>query len=132
MSKLFLCCLQYLTNRQGNESTTRMGFEPTRAEHNGLAVHHLNHSVTSSDKRMESLKAFNWLIIHLIQIETAKRMSKLFLSYLQYLTNRQGNDSTTRMGFEPTRAEHNGLAVHHLNHSVTSSDKRIASLKAFN
>ena len=27
---------------------TRMGFEPTRAEHNGLAVHHLNHSVTSS------------------------------------------------------------------------------------
>ncbi len=26
-----------------------MGFEPTRAEHNGLAVHRLNHSATSSD-----------------------------------------------------------------------------------
>ena len=26
----------------------RMGFEPTRAEHNGLAVHRLNHSATSS------------------------------------------------------------------------------------
>ena len=31
-----------------DKRTTRMGFEPTRAEHNGLAVHHLNHSVTSS------------------------------------------------------------------------------------
>ena len=28
--------------------TTRMGFEPTRAKHNGLAVHRLNHSATSS------------------------------------------------------------------------------------
>ena len=28
--------------------STRMGFEPTRAEHNGLAVHRLNHSATSS------------------------------------------------------------------------------------
>lgn len=27
---------------------TRMGFEPTRAKHNGLAVHRLNHSATSS------------------------------------------------------------------------------------
>ena len=26
-----------------------MGFEPTRAEHNGLAVHRLNHSATLSD-----------------------------------------------------------------------------------
>jgi hypothetical protein len=25
-----------------------MGFEPTRAEHNGLAVHRLNHSATAS------------------------------------------------------------------------------------
>ena len=31
------------------KSTTRMGFEPTRAEPNGLAVHRLNHSATSSD-----------------------------------------------------------------------------------
>ena len=28
-----------------------MGFEPTRAEPNGLAVHRLNHSATSSDMR---------------------------------------------------------------------------------
>ncbi|KAK4030468.1 hypothetical protein OUZ56_023658 [Daphnia magna] len=31
------------------EPVANMGFEPTRAMHNGLAVHHLNHSVTSSD-----------------------------------------------------------------------------------
>ena len=30
-------------------------------------------------------------------------------------------NNTTKMGFEPTRAEHIGLAVQHLNHSVTSS-----------
>lgn len=30
------------------------------------------------------------------------------------------------MGFEPTRAEHNGLAVHRLNHSATSSPWRAA------
>ena len=29
-------------------TTTRKEFEPTRAEHNGLAVHRLNHSATSS------------------------------------------------------------------------------------
>src|SRR4029434_9817799 len=33
---------------------------------------------------------------------------------------------TTRMGFEPTRAEHNGLAVHRLNHSATSSHRGYA------
>ncbi|KAK0153565.1 Dipeptidyl peptidase 3 [Merluccius polli] len=32
---------------------------------------------------------------------------------------------STRMGFEPTRAEHNGLAVHRLNHSATSSSGTI-------
>ena len=37
---------------------------------------------------------------------------------------------STRMGFEPTRAEHNGLAVHRLNHSATSSldTERVARL----
>ena len=30
------------------KNTTKVGFEPTRAEHNGLAVHRLNHSATSS------------------------------------------------------------------------------------
>ena len=33
---------------QLSKSSTRMGFEPTRAEPNGLAVHRLNHSATSS------------------------------------------------------------------------------------
>ena len=33
-----------------------MGFEPTRAEHIGLAVQRLNHSATSSvDRRSENL-----------------------------------------------------------------------------
>ena len=32
---------------------TRMGFEPTRAEPNGLAVHRLNHSATSSCVSLE-------------------------------------------------------------------------------
>ena len=30
------------------------------------------------------------------------------------------------MGFEPTRAEPNGLAVHRLNHSATSSTEKVA------
>ncbi len=33
------------------------------------------------------------------------------------------------MEFEPTRAEHNGLAVHHLNHSGTSSSSGLADKK---
>ncbi|VEL19483.1 unnamed protein product [Protopolystoma xenopodis] len=42
--------LNHALNQQEDETqhTTRMGFEPTRAEHNGLAVHRLNHSATSS------------------------------------------------------------------------------------
>ena len=44
-----------------------MGFEPTRAEHNGLAVHRLNHSATSSSMKggykLEYLNYFSklWL-----------------------------------------------------------------------
>ena len=38
------------TSRQ-KRSSTRMGFEPTRAEHIGLAVQRLNHSATSSSLR---------------------------------------------------------------------------------
>ena len=37
------------------------------------------------------------------------------------------NVPTTRMGFEPTRAEHNGLAVHRLNHSATSSANQVGA-----
>ena len=32
-----------------------MGLEPTRAEHNGLAVHRLNHSATSSRYNEENV-----------------------------------------------------------------------------
>ncbi|XP_055005184.1 meprin A subunit alpha-like isoform X2 [Boleophthalmus pectinirostris] len=35
------------------------------------------------------------------------------------------------MGFEPTRAEHNGLAVHRLNHSATSSRNNTGVCSAF-
>ena len=38
----------YVTSFILSKSSTRMGFEPTRAEPNGLAVHRLNHSATSS------------------------------------------------------------------------------------
>ena len=35
-------------NKEEKHFSTRMGFEPTRAEHIGLAVQRLNHSATSS------------------------------------------------------------------------------------
>ena len=38
----------YTGDKIQKKMTTRMGFEPTRAEHNGLAVHRLNHSATLS------------------------------------------------------------------------------------
>ena len=37
-----------LLKQQTKKGSTRMGFEPTRAEHIGLAVQRLNHSATSS------------------------------------------------------------------------------------
>ena len=47
-----------MTVEKGKPST-RMGFEPTRAEPNGLAVHRLNHSATSS----ASLKVAHFQIL---------------------------------------------------------------------
>ena len=41
--------------------TTRMGFEPMRAEHNGLAVHHLNHSATLSYALKKHYNQKYWL-----------------------------------------------------------------------
>ena len=41
--------------------STRMGFEPTRAEHIGLAVQRLNHSATSS-LGLVSLKLHNLFV----------------------------------------------------------------------
>ena len=46
--KLNATALVIVQNKTQNNST-RMGFEPTRAEPNGLAVHRLNHTATSSD-----------------------------------------------------------------------------------
>ena len=45
-----ICMLagEMLTHLEKRKTSTRMGFEPTRAEPNGLAVHRLNHSATSS------------------------------------------------------------------------------------
>ena len=39
---------QSIYQNKNSKRTTEMGFEPTRAEHNGLAVHRLNHSATPS------------------------------------------------------------------------------------
>lgn len=43
-----------------------MGFEPMRAEHNGLAVHRLNHSATSSSLSQDLL----WFGEGLSQMQT--------------------------------------------------------------
>ncbi len=41
-----------------------MGFEPTRAEPNGLAVHRLNHSATSShDSQWQVEKTFSTFLV---------------------------------------------------------------------
>ncbi|KAL3170301.1 hypothetical protein MRX96_015336 [Rhipicephalus microplus] len=79
-----------------------MGFEPTRAEPNGLAVHRLNLSATSSALQ-------------------ATRAAYTLVSKTDYWENKKKLRDSTRMGFEPTRAEPNGLAVHRLNLSATSS-----------
>ena len=44
---------------------------------------------------------------------------------------RKNKTITTRMGFEPTRAEHIGLAVQRLNHSATSSDEEVSKNNLF-
>ena len=48
--------------------------------------------------------------------------SKALVKGTRSLTKDGRDVSTKGMGFEHTRAEHNGLAVHHLNRSVTSSE----------
>ena len=44
----FFFCLKVAMKIMAKKLPTRMGFEPTRAEHIGLAVQRLNHSATSS------------------------------------------------------------------------------------
>ena len=53
-----------------------MGFEPTRAEHNGLAVHRLNHSATSStgrQLRISSLGSGFFLLGESVNLTTSRR-----------------------------------------------------------
>ena len=49
--------------------------------------------------------------------------SMFLLNTIYHFQTFMRKTTATRMGFEPTRAEHNGLAVHRLNHSATSSYK---------
>ena len=56
-----------------------MGFEPTRAEPNGLAVHRLNHSATSSSFEV--------------------------VSTYDMTMNLRNSHKTPLMGFEPTTSE---------------------------
>ncbi|KAL3170313.1 hypothetical protein MRX96_015348 [Rhipicephalus microplus] len=79
-----------------------MEFEPTRAEPNGLAVHRHNLPATLSDLHL--ICAAYTLVLKIDHWEKKKKL----------------HDST-RMGFEPTRAEPNALAVNRLNLSATSS-----------
>ncbi|KAL3170300.1 hypothetical protein MRX96_015335 [Rhipicephalus microplus] len=78
-----------------------MGFEPTRAEPNGLAVHRLNISATSS--ALHPIRAAYTLVSKTDDWEKKKKLR-----------------DSTRMGFEPTRAEPNRSAVHRHTLSATS------------
>ncbi len=64
-----------------------------------LAIHRLNHSSHKSHYNRPQLR----------------------YSYKSKYKELKTPQKSTRMGFEPTRAEHNGLAIHRLNHSATSS-----------
>ena len=60
-----------------------------------------------------AFRASGWSVAHGATFDKPKRSGNVGLRYLQKWP--------TRMGFEPTRAEHIGLAVQRLNHSATSS-----------
>ncbi|KAL3170307.1 hypothetical protein MRX96_015342 [Rhipicephalus microplus] len=79
-----------------------MGFEPTRAEPNGLAVNRLNLSATSS--ALQPIRAAYTLVLKTDHWEKKKKLRDL-----------------TRMGFEPTHDQPNGLGVKRLNLSATWS-----------
>ena len=51
---LLVCHILNYTKKFLNNIPTGMGFEPTRAKPNGLAVHRLNHSATPSISAGES------------------------------------------------------------------------------
>ena len=60
------------------KGSTRMGFEPTRAEHNGLAVHRLNHSATLSHLFTHSLTLEAYRCVYTHPIESVADNSVLF------------------------------------------------------
>ena len=84
--------------RGKKKNTTRMGFEPTRAEHNGLAVHRLNHSATSS----------NWLWVKYYNPYNAcgtAALTFLFISFtvqfhIGHVCFLQGNFMAAKESFE--------------------------------
>src|SRR4029434_4832626 len=108
-----------------------MGFEPTRAEHNGLAFHRLNHSATSSHRGCAIEPDGNTAThperegMEGKELDTGDVVPKM-ASYACLRKTTQALEGPSRRGFEPTRAEHNGLAVHRLNHSTTSSHRGCA------
>ncbi|KAL3170309.1 hypothetical protein MRX96_015344 [Rhipicephalus microplus] len=79
-----------------------MGFEPTRAEPNALAVHRLNLSASSS--ALQAIRAAYTLVSKTDHWENKKKLR-----------------DSTRMGFEPSRDQPNGLGVNRLNLSATWS-----------
>ena len=67
--------------------STRMGFEPTRAEHNGLAVHRLNHSATSSTMTNKSQIRVLKLFFKIVTLKTVSQMQKIQWFFRKFQTN---------------------------------------------
>ena len=65
-----------------------MGFEPTRAEHNGLAVHRLNHSATSSWNRRQN-EQFDYRYIDAINMLLSQQLTDcaILTSKMNYLSH---------------------------------------------
>ena len=74
---------------------------------------------------------FDLLLLKLIEVSvlkvSVKKIQQGWDSNL-HVQNTMDKKISTRMGFEPTRAEHNGLAVHRLNHSATLSAYMYSSI----
>ena len=129
-----------------------MGFEPTRAETNGLTVHRFNHSAILSIKGVTKLS----LAIQNIALLVTSSPDILFLSkfskkvvaevfkisvFSEILSriaefklqiaihyNIEPIKKTTKIGFKPTQAENDGLTVHSLNHMAILSIKGVTKL----
>ena len=56
-----------------------------------------------------------------IKLRASWTHSNVNFSYQGWNLGKNAKNKSTRMGFEPTRGDPNGLAVHRLNHSATSS-----------